>query len=82
MYNKKSQRYSVYTVKTAKTFPHIPELMDKVVRKRLTDRVGMKRKLVLEEDDPRRIRPTLGPAPPPTSVLVEEKNSRLKKVDA
>ena len=33
----------------------------------------MKRNTVLEEADPRRIAPTLEPAPPLTSEIVEEK---------
>ena len=48
--------------------------MKKVVKQRLEDRIGMKRKVVLEVEDPRRIAPTLAPAPPPTSEIVEEKN--------
>ena len=51
--------------------------MKKVVKLRLEDRVGMKRKVVLEEEDPRRIAPTLAPAPPPTSEIVEEKTGKM-----
>ena len=62
-----------------KNFSHIPELKKKVVKLRLEDRIGMKRKVVLKEEDPRRIAPTLAPAPPPTCEIVEEKKSRLGK---
>ena len=79
LFNKKSQRYTAFALKVPKEFPHIPELMEKVVRRRVLDRIGMKRKMVLEDDDPRRIARTLAPAPPPTSVIVKEKKSRLSK---
>ena len=48
--------------------------------KRLVDYVGMIRKVILEEDDPRRIFSVLAPAPSPlTRQLAAEQKSRFMK---
>lgn len=49
---------------------------------RIHDPVGMNGRVVLSNDDPRRISPTLAPTPPPpTSELVAEKKSRFVKTE-
>ncbi len=53
MYKKNSRRYSLYTVKTKKTYGHIPDLQARILQKRLTSR-GMPRRRSLRPDDPRR----------------------------
>ncbi|KAK3085827.1 hypothetical protein FSP39_009247 [Pinctada imbricata] len=78
-FNKKSARWSVYAVKVDKTYKHICGLMKKIVSKRLVDKTGMNRKVVLASDDPRRISSVIAPIPPPpTSQLVQEQKSRFK----
>lgn len=63
-----------------KTYPHVRPLLKKALVKRVEDKIGMKRKRVLEEDDPRRISKTLAiERPPPTETLVREKISRFDK---
>ena len=67
-------------VKNKKTYDNIPDLISLIVRVRLEDKEGMHKKVVLKPDDPRHISKTLAPVPPPpTSQLVLEKKSRLKK---
>ena len=64
--------------KTVKDYLYIPEILQKIVLKRLEDDVGMNLGLVLEADDPRRISSHLAPIPPPpTSQIVAEQRSRF-----
>ncbi|XP_077978404.1 uncharacterized protein LOC144433886 [Glandiceps talaboti] len=76
-YNKNSHRWSVCPVKTTKTYPHIRQLKQSILQKRLVDRQGMQRKKELEPQDPRRLSAHLAPtSPQPTAALVQEQVSR------
>jgi len=78
--NKKTSRWCVYPVKKQKTYTHVFELMDNVVKKRLQDREGMQYPRVLDPTDPRRLALTIAATePPPTSELVEMQKSRMPK---
>lgn len=65
-----------YPVKEGKRYPHIPQLMVEIVRKRLLDHIGMNRVMPLGPDDPRRLSVTLAPIPPPPT----EKNCHRAEV--
>lgn len=79
LFNKKSSRWTVVEVKTAKEYGHIRPLLNLVVSSRLEDNVGMQKRATLEHDDPRRLSRTLARVPPPsTKDLVDQKKSRLK----
>ncbi|KAG5280138.1 hypothetical protein AALO_G00085400 [Alosa alosa] len=64
LYKKQARRYSVYTVKAAKTYGHIPNLQARILHKRLTGK-GMPRRRSLRPHDPRRLG-LLPPVPAPT----------------
>ncbi|KAF1384370.1 hypothetical protein PFLUV_G00117630 [Perca fluviatilis] len=53
LYKKNARRYSLYTLKTEKTYGYIPDLQARILLKRLTGR-GMPRLRSLRPDDPRR----------------------------
>ncbi|KAH3723947.1 hypothetical protein DPMN_049745 [Dreissena polymorpha] len=49
-------------------------------KKRIKDKVGMGKKMVLEEGDPRRLAKHLAPeSPPSTSAIVQAKQTRFKR---
>ncbi|XP_052805749.1 uncharacterized protein LOC128235074 [Mya arenaria] len=84
VWNKKSGRWAVYPVKEKKTFLYIESLKKQILMCRLTDNVGMSRRAVMEEQDPRRISSHLGPLSPKPSrelyrELYSEQESRFKK---
>jgi len=56
--------------------------MKTIVRNRINDPMGMNRKVVLGQDDPRRLLSVLAPIqPPPTADMVAEKISRFSRDD-
>lgn len=59
-----------YPVKEGKGYPHIPQLMVEIVRKRLLDHIGMNRVVPLEPDDPRWLSSKLAPIPPPPTEII------------
>lgn len=52
IYSKRTSVWYCYPVKEVKRYPHIPQLMVEIVRKRLLDHIGMNRVMPLEPDDP------------------------------
>ncbi|XP_051272909.1 uncharacterized protein LOC127372967 isoform X2 [Dicentrarchus labrax] len=54
LYKKNGRRYSVYTLKSEKTYGYISELQARIVRRRITSGVGMSRRWNLQPNDPRR----------------------------
>lgn len=64
IFRKNAKRYSVYALKTAKTYAYIPVLQEEVVRCRLEANKGMPRTRTLRSDDPRNLG-RLPPVPPP-----------------
>ncbi|KAJ8026489.1 hypothetical protein HOLleu_31320 [Holothuria leucospilota] len=78
LFHKGSERWGIVPEKEAKTFSYIPELMKNVFVRRLQDPSSERSSVVLGEDDPRRMAPTIAPSqPPPTDVLVQEHESRF-----
>ncbi|XP_070552756.1 uncharacterized protein [Ptychodera flava] len=76
-FNKKSDRWSAYPEKSAKTYPHIKELKKLILKSRMEDNQGMQKKKPLEENDPRRISAHLASIPPPpTDTIVQDFVSR------
>ena len=56
--------------------------MKTIVRNRINDPIGMNRKVVLGQDDPKRVASVLAPIqPPPTADLVVQKISRFSRDD-
>lgn len=81
-YSKKGGRWSAYSVKQDKTYNHVFNIIELIVKTRLEDRVGMNSGLILEPTDPRRISCVLAPIPPPnTSDIVDEQKSRKNRED-
>lgn len=79
VFQKKSSRWSVTTCKEPKQYSYVPEMMRKIILKRLDDAIGMNQKMVLEQDDPRRVSSHLAPIPPPpTQQIVHEQRSRFR----
>ena len=64
MWNKKRWRWSVYEEKEKKKYTYIDEVIKQ-------DRIGMRRR-VMEEDDPRRISRHLAPVEPQTTRAIHE----------
>ncbi|XP_065941156.1 uncharacterized protein [Magallana gigas] len=79
VFQKKSSRWSVTTCKEPKQYSYVPEMMRKIILKRLDDAIGMNQKMVIEQDDPRRVSSHLAPIPPPpTQQIVHEQRSRFR----
>lgn len=79
VFQKKSSRWSVTTCKEPKQYSYVTEMMRKIILKRLDDAIGMNQKMVLEQDDPRRVSSHLAPIPPPpTQQIVHEQRSRFR----
>lgn len=82
VFQKKSCRWSVTPCKIPKEYQYIPQLMQRILVKRLNDNIGMNQILALEVDDPRRLSAHLAPIPPPpTCQIVNEQKSRFKSTD-
>ncbi|XP_077363165.1 uncharacterized protein LOC144007387 [Festucalex cinctus] len=71
LYNKKSQRYSVYTVKTKKDYNYIPQLQAKILETRLLSTGGLPRIRTRRPNDPRHLGLLPGIVPPPTAELAQ-----------
>lgn len=65
-------------MKEKKKYDHVIALMEKVLHRRLDDRVGVHQPMGLEAGDPRRISRTVAPKlPPPTAQIELDKKSRF-----
>nr|XP_054597195.1 uncharacterized protein LOC107378604 [Nothobranchius furzeri] len=71
VYSKKSQRYSVHTVKETKDYGYIPELQTRILEKRLSSAGGLPKRRSIQPDDPRALGPLSTITPPPTAELVQ-----------
>ncbi|CAG2236263.1 unnamed protein product [Mytilus edulis] len=81
-YSKKGGRWTATEVKTPKQYIYIPELMKHIIMKRLSDDIGMSRRVILDPFDPRRLSATIAPVPPPpTQDLMAAKISRFNRED-
>ncbi|CAG2224540.1 unnamed protein product [Mytilus edulis] len=79
-FNKKSSRWSVQEIKEKKRYPHLSDVIHSILTARLIDEVGMNRNVVLEADDPRRIKRNIAPIPPPpTQQIALEQKARSNK---
>ncbi|KAJ8046721.1 hypothetical protein HOLleu_05492 [Holothuria leucospilota] len=77
-FHKGSDRWGVVPVKEAKAYSYMAELMREVFFKRVHDPSTQRSTVVLGEDDPRRLAPTIAPSqPPPTDELVRAHASRF-----
>jgi hypothetical protein len=73
-------RWAVRDEKEKKTYPYIGTLLKRVFHARALDQTGLHKKVVLSEDDPRRISSTIASVlPPPKEQLIAEQKSRLSK---
>lgn len=78
VFQKKSSRWSVTPCKTLKEYAYIPQVIEKIVMKRLADEIGMNQRMIPEIDDTRRVSAHLAPVPPPpTQQIVESQRSRF-----
>ncbi|XP_070564224.1 uncharacterized protein [Ptychodera flava] len=76
-FHKKSNRWSVYGEKVAKTYEHVTDIKRIVLDRRLQDHQGMQKSRPLEATDPRRISRHLAAIPPPpTATIVQDTISR------
>lgn len=76
LYKKNGRRYSVYALKSEKTYGYISELQRRIVKNRLTSGVGMPRRRSLLPDDPRQLG-LVPPVPAPaTSDLLQRQIRR------
>lgn len=71
LYNKKSKRWCVYSLKTTKDYMYIPELQRSIVRKRIDSAKGLPKRRPLKPDDPRALGNLPDIPPPPTAELVQ-----------
>uniref|UniRef100_A0A1A8Q0J2 Si:dkeyp-30e7.2 n=1 Tax=Nothobranchius rachovii TaxID=451742 RepID=A0A1A8Q0J2_9TELE len=76
VYDKRSQRYSVHTVKETKDYGYIPELQTRILEKRLSSAGGLPKRRSIQADDPRALGPLSGISPPPTAELVQTQQRR------
>ncbi|XDV25888.1 hypothetical protein PO909_029720 [Leuciscus waleckii] len=75
VYSKKSQRYSVHTVRTKKDYSYIPQLQAKILKNRLHSTGGLPKRS-LRPEDPRNLGLLPGIVPPPTAELAQAQISR------
>ncbi len=81
-YSKRTETWSVVTVKVEKSYDYIPDLQKSILQEYVDDKKPLKRKRTLDVDDPRRISKTLAKQPPPpTTELLETKRSRFPPLD-
>lgn len=52
IWNKKSRRWSLYTIKVLKDYSYIPDLQSAILRRWLTDHKGISRKRGIRSSDP------------------------------
>ncbi|XP_049925640.1 uncharacterized protein LOC126405767 [Epinephelus moara] len=71
LYKRNARRWSVYALKTPKTYGYIRELQTKIVAKRLSSGEGMPVRRPQRPDDPRRLGPLPPIPPPPTAELAK-----------
>ncbi|KAM4605450.1 uncharacterized protein ACJ7VT_017694 isoform 2-T2 [Polymixia lowei] len=79
-YNKKSKRWSVYTMKVPKDYSYISELQKIILRKQLKFGEGLPKKRPLEPDDPGRLGLVTEIPPPPTAELPRTQITRGEAV--
>ncbi|XP_057193523.1 uncharacterized protein LOC130556486 [Triplophysa rosa] len=76
LYKKNARRYSIYALKSEKTYGYISELQGRILKSRLTCEAGMPRRRSLQPDDPRR----LGLVPPlPAPALSELLQTQVRR---
>lgn len=76
LYKNNARRYSVYALKSEKTYGYISELQRRIVNNRLASGVGMPRRRSLRPDDPRQLG-LVPPVPAPaTSDLLQRQVKR------
>ncbi|KAL1005547.1 hypothetical protein UPYG_G00060520 [Umbra pygmaea] len=76
IYNKKSRRWNLYTIKSEKTYHYIRDLQSAILETRLQSDKGMPRTRKQRTDDPRRLGPLSGVPPPTTQELLQTQISR------
>lgn len=79
-YNKKTKTWSVYTVKTPKTYSYIPELQRSILTQRLTSGKGLPKTRPLRPDDPRTLGLLAEVPPPSTAEIVHARIQRGENV--
>ncbi|KAK0143364.1 hypothetical protein N1851_018511 [Merluccius polli] len=76
VFNKKSRKWSLYTMKVDKDYAYIPDLQKAILRSRTTAHKGMPRQRTLRPDDPRQLGVLCGVPPPSTEELLKTHISR------
>lgn len=76
MYNKKSRKWSLYTVKVEKDYTYIVDLQSAILRRRLSTTGGVPRAARKRPDDPRQLGVLSGVPAPSTQELVQSQLSR------
>ncbi|XP_037634268.1 uncharacterized protein si:ch211-40k21.5 [Sebastes umbrosus] len=76
LYNKKSRKWSLYTMKVDKDYGYIPDLQRAILRSRTTADRGMPRVRRQRPDDPRQYGLLCGIPPPTTEELLHTQVSR------
>lgn len=71
LYKRNARWWSVYALKSPKTYGYIRELQTKIVAKRLSSGEGMPVRRPQRPDDPRRLGPLPPIPPPPTAELAK-----------
>ncbi|XP_028298168.1 uncharacterized protein LOC114460470 [Gouania willdenowi] len=76
LFNKKSKKWSLYTVKEDKDYGYIPDLQSAILRKRLSAVGGLPRTITRRPDDPRQYGVLSGVPAPATQDLLQMQLSR------
>ncbi|XP_028425707.1 uncharacterized protein LOC114549554 isoform X1 [Perca flavescens] len=75
-YQKKSGRWTVYSLKVVKDYSYIPDLQAAILRKRLHSERGLPRRRILRPDDPRTLGLLPNVPPPSIDTIIESHVSR------
>ncbi len=79
-YSKRSKKWTAQPKPKPKTYSYIPDLMERIVAKRLVVFGHLSQHVTLSDDDPRRISSTIAKVPAPSlEKLVQDRLDRMNK---
>ena len=80
-YNKASGQFTVARIRPNKTYDYIPELLTRVLTRRISEKANVNDPTKISDKHPAHIAPTIAPLPPPpTAELANKQHSRTGKI--
>ena len=79
-YNPRTRQWDVKIVKIEKGYEYIPELISRILNRRINDLESVTRHISLNESNPALISPTIAHVPPPKTKEIIQRKSRFASV--